>query len=133
MNRCAKNPWPHRVAALALGLMAAATLAPAPANAQAQRLFPHGVQRGQIGFADPPQVLLDGRPERLAPGARVRNEHNMIALSGTLRGRTFLVNYLRDPAGVVREIWILTPEEAASALPGQTPTPSERVSPAYLN
>ena len=64
---------------------------------------------------------------------RVRNEHNMIALSGTLRGRTFLVNYLRDPVGVVREILILTPEEAASALPGQINAPSERVSPAYVN
>lgn len=133
MNRCEKNPWPRLAAALALGLAAAATLLPAPTHAQAQRLFPHGVQRGQISFGDPPQVLLDGRPERLAPGARVRNEHNMIALSGTLRGRSFLVNYLRDPAGVVREIWILNAAEAAGSLPGQAGVPTERVSPAYIN
>ena len=132
MNRCAQNRWPRRAALWALALPMFATLTP-PVQAQVQRLFPHGVQRGQISFVEPPQVLLNGRPEMLAPGARVRNEHNMIALSGTLRGRTFLVNYLRDPAGVVREIWILKPEEAASALPGQAATPSERVTPAYLN
>ncbi len=130
MNRWAKNRWPPLAALLAFGLPAVAALAP---TAQAQRLFPQGVQRGQISFVEPPQVLLDGRAEVLAPGARVRNEHNRIALSGTLRGQTFAVNYLRDPAGVVREIWILSPEEAAGASPGQASAPSGHAAPTYLN
>lgn len=130
MNRCWTFPRHRRFIAASICLGALAALASPPAQAQMQRLFPHGVQRAQISFVEPPQVLLDGRPERLAPGARVRNEHNMIALSGTLRGQTFIVNYLRDPAGVVRDIWILTPQEAGGALNGR---PLERATPAYLN
>lgn len=78
-----------------------------------QRVFPQKVERGTIKFSDIPlEVAVNGKPERLAPGVRVRNEHNMVALSGTLVGQTYLVNYLRDPMGLVRDIWILTPEEA---------------------
>ena len=42
---------------------------------------------------------LNGKAERLGPGVRVRDVHNRVALSGSLRGQTFTVNYLRDPAG----------------------------------
>ena len=130
MIRCWTFHRHHRLFAASICLGALAALLSPPAQAQMQRLFPHGVQRAQISFVEPPQVLLDGRPERLAPGARVRNEHNMIALSGTLRGKTFVVNYLRDPAGVVRDIWILTPQEAGGTLDGR---PLVRATPAYLN
>ncbi len=130
MNRCWTFHRHRRFIATSICLGALAALLSPPAQAQMQRLFPHGVQRAQISFVEPPQVLLDGRPERLAPGARVRNEHNMIALSGTLRGQTFVVNYLRDPAGVVRDIWILTPQEAGGAPDDR---PLERATPAYLN
>ena len=90
-------------------------------EAQAQRLFPQQVQRGKISFTSLHEVLLNDRPERLAPGARVRTQQNTIALSGALQGQTFVVNYLRDPAGMVRDIWLLSPAEAARELPGQPP------------
>lgn len=81
------------------------------AAAQMQRMFPQKTQRAFIGFVEPPQVLVDDQPERLGPGTRVRDQHNRVVLPGTLRGKTHLVNFQRDAAGVIREIWILTPRE----------------------
>ncbi|WP_051236075.1 hypothetical protein [Ottowia thiooxydans] len=102
-----------------LRVLALAGLMFGPA-AQAQiRNFPDTVLRGEIAFVAPPQILLNGQSEFLAPGVRVRTPQNMLALTGTLVGQNFLVNYLRDPAGLIREIWILTPEEANTGLNGK--------------
>ena len=60
----------------------------------------------------PPQVVLDGHPDSLAPGARIRNEQNLFVLSGSVVGQKLLVNYTRDQAGQLRDVWILTPDEA---------------------
>ena len=110
--------------------MASATFSP---EAQAQRMFPQKVQRGKISFTGLREVVLNDRPERLAPGAVVRTERNTIALSGSLRGQSFIVNYLRDPMGGVREIWILTPAEAERPLRGQAATGGERDAALYAN
>jgi len=37
----------------------------------------------------------------------------MLVLSGSLLGLKLLVNYTIDIQGLVKEVWILTPEEAA--------------------
>ena len=110
MHRCSKPS----IASIFIAASAFLTGAGAifPSEAQAQRLFPQRIERGEITFTAPPQVLLNGQPERLSHGVRVRTERNTFALSGTLRGKTFVVNYVRDPAGMIREIWLLTPEEA---------------------
>ena len=104
--------------------LAFASLLLGAGTAQAQiRNFPPEVVRDTISFVSPPQVVVNNRSEFLAPGVRVRNEQNLLALTGSLFGKTFLVNYLRDPAGLIREIWILTPEEAGlrpkAASPGE--------------
>ena len=95
-------------------------------------MFPQKVQRGKISFTGTREVVLNDRPERLAPGVVVRNERNAIALSGSLRGNSFTVNYLRDPMGLVREIWILTPAEAERPVRGQ-PATGEREPSYYAN
>lgn len=128
MNRCTKAFLASSLMALGAALAGAAI--PAVAQAQAGRIFPMQVERGIITFSAPPEVSLNGRPERLAPGVRVRNEHNMVALTGTLVGKTFVVNYLRDPAGVVREVWLLTPEEQRT-LPDGRPAPGTRPNEIY--
>ncbi|MDO5288228.1 MAG: hypothetical protein Q4F13_01145 [Pseudomonadota bacterium] len=119
MNRCLK----HLLVCPAL----AALLCLAALPAQAQRTFPQRVERGEITFLTQTQISLNGEQERLAPGARVRDEHNRIPLAGSLRGQTFVVNYLRDPAGKVRDIWLLTPKEAAR------PAPRARIRAKQLN
>ena len=84
-----------------------------PASAQLLRNFPPDALRGAVQITEPPEVLLNGRPARLAPGARIRGKSNMIELSGGLVGARMLVNYTLDLDGQVKDVWILRPEEAA--------------------
>lgn len=119
MNRCTSSTIaPLLLAAAALLVAAAAAL---PTAAQAQRMFPMKVQRGTITFTGTREAVVNDKTEKLAPGVVVRTERNTVALSGALRGKTFTVNFVRDPMGLVREVWILTPAEAARPLRnGQT-------------
>ena len=83
-----------------------------PAFAQ-QRPFPANALRGELAVEQPPAVLLNGQPARLAPGARIRGENNLMVVSGALAGRKWLVHYTVDPYGLLLDVWVLTPEERA--------------------
>lgn len=121
MNRC--DTFPPRGGPLVLRLLArwlatACLAAALPALAQfapdaVQRQFPDSAKRGQLTVLSPPVIELNGQPDRLSPGARIRNTENLIVMSGTLTGQPLLVNYTRDPTGLVHEVWILTPQESA--------------------
>ncbi len=91
-----------------------------------QRIPPISVkaQRGTLRITMPPEVLLNGQPARLAPGARIRNRNNLITVSGTFIGEDLPVRYTRDPLGLVHEVWVLTASEAAAGMPAPpAPTP----------
>jgi len=77
------------------------------------RTLPTDVKRGQMVVIQPPDVTLDGKAERLSPGARIRNTQNMLLLSGSVVGKALPVIYRRDPVGLIHEVWVLTPDEAA--------------------
>ncbi len=81
--------------------------------AAAQRTFQSNALRGELVVTQPPQALLNGKPVRLSPGARIRNPQNMLQLSGTLLGQELAVHYTLDPAGELRDVWILTEAELA--------------------
>jgi hypothetical protein len=85
----------------------------AGATAQTSRPFPATALRGALTVTQPPEVLLNGNAERLSPGARIRGANNMLQMSGALVGLNLLVHYTREPSGLVQDVWILTPEEAA--------------------
>ena len=76
------------------------------------RNFPKAALRGELTVTAPPAIQLDGQADRLSPGARIHNAQNMLAMSGALMGQDLIVNYLRDAAGLVSEVWILNPAEA---------------------
>jgi len=79
-----------------------------------QRNFPANALRGVISFGQPPEVLVNGQPTRLAPAARIRGLNNLIVMSGALIGQQqVVVNYTLDPLGLVRDVWILTDAEKA--------------------
>jgi hypothetical protein len=81
-------------------------------SAQVVRTFPDTAPRGKIVFKSPPQIELDGKADRLSPGARIRDEHGMLAMTGALEGKAFVVNFKREATtGMVHEVWILTAEE----------------------
>lgn len=115
MNRCL--PHPRHVMAALLALSAGLALFfPPPAAAQAAMartpLIPQAAKRGVLVVTQPPEVLLDGRPERLSPGTRIRGRNNLLVLSASLVGQELPVRYVRDPLGLIHEVWILTEAEA---------------------
>ncbi len=104
MNRCTKT--------LVFSLALLAGLA----QAQAQTLTreaPKDVKPGRLVVTAPPIITLDGKPDRLSPGSRIRDTNNMLLLSGSVVGQSLPVVYRREPSGMVHEVWVLTPEEYA--------------------
>ena len=100
MNRCVL------MAALALALAGAV-------SAQTSRPFPAHALRGTLVVVQPPEVQVNGQAARLAPGSRIRGADNLVQLSGMLVGAKLLVHYTLDPTGLVQDVWVLTPDEAA--------------------
>jgi hypothetical protein len=77
------------------------------------RFIPANTDQGVMEVTAPPNVLLNGQVARLSPGARIRATNNMLVLSATLVGQQLPVRYQLEPNGMIHEVWILTPEEAA--------------------
>lgn len=131
MNRCTPRTR-GRLGALCICLSLAAALlclaVPATAQQQAVRPFPAKAQRGAMQITSPPNLLMDGQPERLSPGARIRGPNNMLEMSGALVGHTLLVRYVREPLGLIHEVWVLNAAEVAAELatpPAPPATPAQ--------
>jgi len=105
-------------------LPAAALLAAFTAQAQMLiRSAPADVKPARLTVTLPPQISLNGQPDRLSPGARIRGTHNMLVMSGSVVGQALPVVYRRDPMGLVHEVWVLTEEEYARLSPTDDGTP----------
>ena len=82
MNRCPKSPvTPFFIAACALLVGASMVF---HQEARAERGFPLKTERAEMKFIELPDVLLNGKPERLAHAVRVRDERNAIVMPGTV-------------------------------------------------
>ncbi len=130
MNRCLQSASSRlHATGFAFALALGAALISGGASAQAaepQRIPPISAkaQRGVLRVVAPPDVLMDGQPARLAPGARIRDRNNLMVVSGALLGQELVVRYTRDPLGLVHEVWVLTASEAAVGMPPQ-PAPTQ--------
>ncbi|MCW5632176.1 MAG: hypothetical protein KIT17_02475 [Rubrivivax sp.] len=108
MLRCVSRRLSLGVAAAVLGLVGL------PAAAQAPRNFPATALRGEVVVVQPPDLLLNGKPARLAPGARIRAQNNLMIVSGALAtNQRLVVHYTTDLSGLLSEVWILTAAERA--------------------
>jgi hypothetical protein len=104
-------------------LLAVTALAAGLAIAQGiRREAPKDVVAGRMVVTTPPQIRMDGKPDRLSPGSRIRDLNNLLVLSGSIVGKDLPVVYRRDPTGLVHEVWILT-EAEYSKLPGASNSP----------
>lgn len=126
MNRCNAHLTPLLVALSAsvglLGLPALAQTDPAaPAKANV-RQFPVKALRGEMVVLAPPVISMDGKQERLSVGARIRDVNNNFVLSNPLLNQKLVVNYVRNPAGQVQDVWILNAEEAKEKRAGNGDT-----------
>ena len=79
------------------------------------RTFPVGTVRGRLMVIDGPDVQLDDKPDRMAPGVRIRSAQNMQVTPASLAGQLLIVNYTRDVSNLVSRVWVLTEAEAATA------------------
>ena len=108
--------------------LAASLLAASPFLARAQesihRDAPKDVVLAQMTVVQPPVIQINGHTDRLSPGSRIRDTRNMLVLSGSLAGQTVPVVYRRDAAGLVHEVWMLTPDEYTK-LGGVSPASAE--------
>ncbi len=111
---------------LPMGLAAVGLAVVLPAVAQFSRPFPATALRGELVVTQPPEITLSDQPARLAPGARIRGQDNLLQMSAALVGRKFAVHYTLDPYGLVRDVWILTPAEAARTPWPATPQQAQR-------
>lgn len=111
MNRCIKSR--ARLALIACAALVALWLSFSfSAAAQGiQRDAPKDVVLGEMTVTAPPEITMDGKPDRLSPGSRIRDLNNMLVLSGGIVGKTLPVVYRRDAAGLVHEVWMLTADE----------------------
>jgi hypothetical protein len=90
-----------------------ALLLSAAVHAQVQRHFPADALRGSMVIGQVPEVLLNAKPARLSPGVRIRDQGNLQPRPAALIGMTLVVHYTVDTLGLVKDVWILTPDEAA--------------------
>lgn len=122
MNRCQSA---YQSYALCAVLFVAGVVGPFSAHAQAReqgvREFPAAAKRATLAVIQPPEVLLNGSPERLAPGVRIRGVTNALVMSGSLVGQTYIVNYVREPQGLIKDVWLLTEREVAEKRAGMEP------------
>ncbi|MFG6415521.1 hypothetical protein ACG02S_16620 [Roseateles sp. DC23W] len=106
----------------ALSLTLAATCL--VAQAQQHRPFPATALRGELQITQFPSVLMNGKPARLAPGARVRNDVNLWVPPAGLTGQKLVVHYTVESSGLIMDVWILNPVEFANKPWPTTPAES---------
>lgn len=97
-----------RLFALLLGLLFTASV-----SAQVTlRTIPADAKRGKLTARTFPEVTIDGKSLRLAPGGRILNQNNLTVTPNQVAPDT-LVRYRLNAQGQVDTIWMLTPAEAA--------------------
>ncbi len=118
MNRCTprlSDPVPCLLAALVMTLCASAaslTVHAQTSEAKASaREFPKAALRGEMVIKNHPEIVLNGKAERLSPGARIWDKNGALVMSATLAGQIVAVNYLREGGGLIQQVWILNSEE----------------------
>ena len=112
MNRCTPHVFVTVAFLAASALLAACANDPTGATPVAVRQFPAAALRGEMVVLAPPVITVDGKAERLSPGARIHGTDNLLVMSAALVKQKVVVNYLRESAGNVHEVWILNREEA---------------------
>jgi len=99
----------HSLARLIAVLAACAVAAGAFAQA---RDIPGDAKRGEMRHLRDMVVEINGRQQRLAPGAQIRDASNLIVVPTAVPAGA-PIKYLVNTEGLVRQVWILTPQEAA--------------------
>ena len=109
----------YRCAITSLGLALATTCF--VAQAQQHRFFPANALRGELVITQFPDALMNGKPARLAPGARIKNDTNLWVPPAGLTGQKLVVHYTVESSGLIMDVWVLNPAELANKTWPTTP------------
>ncbi len=91
-------------------------------GAKQGRQFPPKAVRGYLQVVQGAEILMDGKSDRLSPGARIRGPQNTLVMTGALPpDQEYVVNYVREPHGNVHQVWILTEQEIKQKLKTDKP------------
>jgi hypothetical protein len=85
------------------------------------RNFPQNAVRGTLRVVQTPEILIDGKRERLSPGSRIRDTQNRLLMSASITNENMVVNFVRNSLGEVHEVWVLTEAEARQKSKRNTP------------
>jgi len=91
-------------------LLACLGLIVGSAYAQA-RSIPEEAKAGALSHLQDMFVSINGVAVRLAPGVQIRDQNNRLIVPTAVPPAS-QVKYVLDQEGLVRQVWILTPEEA---------------------
>jgi hypothetical protein len=91
------------------------------ARAQQHRFFPANALRGELVITQFPDVQLNGKPARLAPGSRIKGDTNLWIPPAGLTGQKLTVHYTVESSGLIMDVWILNPAERANKTWPTTP------------
>ena len=114
MYRCVNPAVAFAAAALSLTLCVSV-------SAQNHRPFPANALRGELVVVQAPDVRINGQAARLAPGARIRGDNNLMLLSASLTGQRLLVHYTIDSYGLLKDLWVLNATELTNSPWPQNP------------
>lgn len=122
MNRCTHRLMAVLIITAAAGLFSTRLAAQTDDAPPKAREFPKAALRGEMVVLAAPEISINGKADRLAAGARIRDANNQFVLPGPLTNQALVVNYLRDNIGQVQQVWILTAEEAKEKRAGSANT-----------
>ena len=97
--------------ALLLLSLALCCVQSAPAQ---ERAIPADAKRGYIAYVHEAVVSLNGAQARLAPGATIRDQGNLIIVPSAMPREGAWADYVVDMNGQVFRVWLLTPAERAT-------------------
>ena len=104
-----------RLIAVSLLLLSASIAGPAAAQL---RSIPLQAKPGTISHVQDMTVSIDGERRRLAPGAQIRDANNRLVLPMSIPAGA-RAKYVTDAEGMVRQVWLLSPEEASRPASGK--------------
>ena len=90
-------------------ILIAATVAFVAACGTKNDSLPDGSRVGTMTTGQLPEVTIDGKALRLAPGARIYNAGNLTITPNQLPSNS-RVRYKTDATGMVHQVWVLPAE-----------------------
>jgi hypothetical protein len=103
--------------ALSRALLLSIALAFAQAAPAQERAIPVEAKRGYLKYDREALVSIDGAPGRLAPGATIRDQRNLIIVPGAMPREGAWADYVLNRDGQILRAWLLSAQEQARPRP----------------